>query len=447
MEVEVASKEFIKPSRPTPNHLKIHKLSLLDQFLRSLYIPLVLFYTVNEAEEAIRKAKHILPLLKQSLSETLALFYPLAGKINDGLSIECDDEGALFVEARADFPLLLLLHQPDLETIAKLLPCPAAWTEAKAGDRVVMVQATAFACGGVAVSVLISHAAADCASFSTFLKGWAAMACKSGGAPSPNFEASSRFIPSKGLAEEDSMSAIYLPFLKTSRCGTRRFIFDSSAMARLKAKATNSQVQNPTRVEVVTALMRKSVVAALNKVSNLEKPVGVILPLNIRRRAVPSFPDDSMGNYVWVMTVLCSPEEKDNSLPDLISHYREIKDKVDGPFVKGFVGDGGLVMLRNAIREIGESFTSVQDQVTITSWCNFGHYEIDFGWGTPAWVSMVGLTEEIQNRPMNFVTLLDTKSRKGVEAWVFMGEQELHVLEQNEELLEFASVNPSTLEI
>lgn len=218
-------------------------------------------------------------------------------------------------------------------------------------------------------------------------------------------------------------------------------------MARLKAKATNLQVQNPTRVEVVTALMRKSIVAALNKVSNLEKPVGVILPLNIRRRAVPSFPDDSMGNYVWVMTVLCSPEEKDNSLPDLISRYREIKDKVDGPFVKGFVGDGGLVMLRNSVREIGESFTGVQDQVTITSWCNFGHYEIDFGWGRPAWVSMVGFTEEIQNRPTNFVTLLDTKSRKGVEAWVFMGDQELHVLEQNEELLEFASVNPSTLEI
>ncbi|KAF8040605.1 hypothetical protein BT93_B2735 [Corymbia citriodora subsp. variegata] len=172
MEVEVVSKEFVKSSRPTPNHLKIHKLSLLDQFVPTNYVPLVLFYTIEEADRATTTPTRIVQLLKQSLSETLMLFYPLAGKINgDGLSIECDDEGVLLVEARAKFTLSRLLHRPDFKTIGKLLPCTAAWRRAGAGDRVAMVQATAFPCGGVAVGVLVSHATMDCASFTTFLKG------------------------------------------------------------------------------------------------------------------------------------------------------------------------------------------------------------------------------------------------------------------------------------
>ena len=48
MEVEIISSESIKPSSPTPKHLKTHKLSLLDQFIPSIYIPMVLFYTFDD---------------------------------------------------------------------------------------------------------------------------------------------------------------------------------------------------------------------------------------------------------------------------------------------------------------------------------------------------------------------------------------------------------------
>ncbi|KAH1121473.1 hypothetical protein J1N35_004633 [Gossypium stocksii] len=40
-------------------------------------------------------------LLKESLSETFTLFYTLAGKIKGHLSIDCNDEGAYYVEARS----------------------------------------------------------------------------------------------------------------------------------------------------------------------------------------------------------------------------------------------------------------------------------------------------------------------------------------------------------
>ncbi|KAK3425033.1 hypothetical protein EUGRSUZ_F01762 [Eucalyptus grandis] len=447
MEVVVVSREFVKPYSPTPNHLKIHKLSLLDQFVPTLYVPLVLFYTIEEADRAATTPSRMIQLLKQSLSETLPLFYPLAGKINgDGLSIECDDEGVLLVEARAEFALSRLLHRPDFETVRKFLPCAAAWRRVEVGDRVAMIQATAFPCGGVVVGVLISHAAADGASFATFLKGWAAAARKTGEAPRPSFDASTLFIQNKAFSEEDTFFGV-CP-VNRGRYGTRRLVFDASTMARLKAEAANVGVQNPTRAEVVTALICKSLTATMTKVSGLDKPVVFTNAVNLRRRAVPNFHDDSMGNYVWLPTFLCPLEEKDyDGLPSLIGWLREAKSKIDGEFVRGLEGDGGFNALQDALGEMREFLARTDRLVTFSSWCNFGHYEIDFGWGRPAWVSPVGFPEESGNLIVNTVLLLDTRCRKGIEAWVFIDEQELEVLEQNEELTEYASINPPVSEI
>ncbi|XP_018731299.2 stemmadenine O-acetyltransferase [Eucalyptus grandis] len=219
-------------------------------------------------------------------------------------------------------------------------------------------------------------------------------------------------------------------------------------MARLKAETANVGVQNPTRTEVVTALMCNSLTARMTKVSGLDKPVVFTNAVNLRRRAVPNFHDDSMGNYVWLPTILCPLEEKDyDGLPSLIGWLREAKRKIDGEFVRGLEGDGGLNALQDALGEMRESLARTDRLVTFSSWCNFGHYEIDFGWGRPAWVSPVGFPEESGNFIVNTVLLLDTRCRKGVEAWVFMDEQELEVLEQDEELTEYASINPPVSEI
>jgi shikimate O-hydroxycinnamoyltransferase len=73
MEVKMISKECIKPSSPTPPNLKTHRLSLLDQFGSSGYIPVIFFYPMNQstsnaAVDIVSQRSHS---LKQSLSETL----------------------------------------------------------------------------------------------------------------------------------------------------------------------------------------------------------------------------------------------------------------------------------------------------------------------------------------------------------------------------------------
>ncbi|GKV53538.1 hypothetical protein SLEP1_g60059 [Rubroshorea leprosula] len=71
--VEINTKEIIKPSSPTPPHLRVLTLSYFDQFAPDLYLSLVLFYT------KIRDTRETSQRLKSSLSQVLTDFYPFSG--------------------------------------------------------------------------------------------------------------------------------------------------------------------------------------------------------------------------------------------------------------------------------------------------------------------------------------------------------------------------------
>ncbi|KAL3825726.1 hypothetical protein ACJIZ3_021755 [Penstemon smallii] len=84
----------------------------------------------------------------------------------------------------------------------------------------------------------------------------------------------------------------------------------------------------------------------------------------------------------------------------------------------------------------------------VTSLCNSGLHELDFGWQNPIWAS-VGNADA--DNPLliggKLVFLMDTRSGKGIEAWVALREEVMTVLEKDPKLLAFASVNPSPLKI
>lgn len=111
--MEIISKEFIKPVSPTPNHLKSYEYSILDQFAPSNYIPILLYYhppppSLQENNHMINSSR--LKHLKKSLSEILARYYFLAGRLrNDTASVDCNDEGVPFLEA--------FVHNQRLEDI------------------------------------------------------------------------------------------------------------------------------------------------------------------------------------------------------------------------------------------------------------------------------------------------------------------------------------------
>ncbi|WJX47042.1 shikimate O-hydroxycinnamoyltransferase [Trifolium repens] len=93
MEMELVSRETIKPSSPTPSHLRIYPLSFLDNIAVRKYIPLLYFY--NQTKDNDQNFK--ISQLRKSLSQLLSKYYPFAGRLEDKITIECNDHGVSFL--------------------------------------------------------------------------------------------------------------------------------------------------------------------------------------------------------------------------------------------------------------------------------------------------------------------------------------------------------------
>ncbi|XP_059459549.1 stemmadenine O-acetyltransferase-like [Corylus avellana] len=451
MEVEIISKQCIKPSSPTPPNLKTYKLSLLDQVHSSIYIPVTLYYPMNESTSHSVNVADIISqrsqLLKQSLSENLTRFYPLAGKVKDELTIDCNDEGVFYLEGYSKCHLIDCIREPDIVSLNQLFPQEMTFQDPVEGDYVALIKVTSFACGGFAIGVLVCHMVADGTAFSAFLNGWAAIARKASELVYPNFDAPSIFPQNDAFSKEAAMTTFAKAY-KSGRCVVTRVVFDGSAVASLKAKATSSSVSNPTRVEVVSALLWKSIMTALKATSGVQKPNYLTHSVNFRRRADPQFADSSMGNLFWGAGALCTAEKTD--LAYMVSKLREAIVKVSADFVKSLQGEGGFSNLCEVMKATTEELSSIESSfgmnfIAVTSWCNFGIYDIDFGWGKPMWVSGVGSSGDTESVFPTSLILMDTRSGDGVEAWVTLNKEEKNALAQDKELLAFASLDPSPL--
>lgn len=76
-----------------------------------------------------------------------------------------------------------------------------------------------------------------------------------------------------------------------------------------------------------------------------------------------------------------------------------------------------------------------------TSWLTFGYVEIDYGWGKPVWVGVMG--EVGSGRKLTM--LQKTIRGNGIEAWVTLDEKVMDILEHDPEFLAFATLNPGAL--
>ncbi|CAE6194649.1 unnamed protein product [Arabidopsis arenosa] len=325
MKVETIGKEIIKPSSPTPNNLRTLQLSIYDHILPPVYTVAFLFYTKND----LISREHTSHKLKTSLSETLTKFYPLSGRIN-GVTIDCNDEGAIFVDARVN--------------------------------------------NCMAIGICISHKIADATSISTFIQSWAAMARGEAGdeVAGPEFAAANFYPPANEAF---------------------KFPVDELAEA----------VDRPTRVESVTALLWKGFVAAASSTTTTCDLKVLIQPVNLRSK-IPSLLSQSLVGNVMFSSVVLS------------------------------VGQQGEVKIEEAMSY------ETHEPYTVSSWCKLPLYEASFGWGSSVWV-----TGNIAPAFGNLAMLVDSKDKKGIEAFVTLPEENMLSFEQNPELLAFASLNPSVL--
>ncbi|KAH7521759.1 stemmadenine O-acetyltransferase [Ziziphus jujuba] len=427
MKVQIIHRETIKPSSPTPHHLKTHKLCLVDQLAPVMYVPLLLFYPNSNGLSISEKTK----LLRNTLSQTLTLFYPLAGRIStDFSSIDCNDNGAEFIEAKTNCKMAKIMEKPDEYYLRQFL---AAEPESKEASKsyLLLVQATFFQCGGMVIGLSFSHNAMDAASLSTFLNTWSAIALESGEFSVPEFGAG-LLLPPADLSnninsEPPSVELVHGNFT------TRRFVFEPEKIASLQSIAASEKAKNPTRVEAVCALIWKSAIqASRSNRGNSVRPSVFCQTMNLRWRTIPPLAKNIIGNLVANFTTVV--EESEIDLENLVAKLREGIEEVKESYGRGL----DVKEVQKALEKCGNLIKKDGiDNYNCTSWCRFPFYKADFGWGKPDWVSICKMEFK------NFVFMIDTKDGDGIEAWLILSEEDMELVERNQELLAFALLNPS----
>ncbi|OVA20490.1 Transferase [Macleaya cordata] len=436
MKVQIISRDTIKPSCPTPLHLRSFKLSLLDQLAPPIYVPIILFYAIdhNDKRRTIEDIEKCRSRLKKSLSETLTRFYPLAGRIKQDVSIDCNDDGVVYLDAFVNCKLSEVVNkQPDVDVLKLLFPCEpySNWTgsQSSSGSEVVLlVQVNVFDCGGIAIALCISHKIADASSLTTFVNAWASTARGSGQTVGSRFEFVSLFSPM-------DLGFNTTTWIAKERVVTKRFVFDASKIAALRTNyACNAScVENPTRFEVVSAFMLRRLIEVTR--ARKEPVLGsyvASIAVNLRGRTVPPLPHQSFGNNcITSLTKFWTNECEKKNWINLVSGLRDAIRKIDNDFIRKLEYE-----YLNFVKENTEKLSDDQVEVVklcFTSWCKFPYYEVNFGWGKPEWVSTITVPFK------NVVVFMDTKSGDGIEAWLNMLEEDMAEFERDSEILDFDS--------
>ncbi|KAB1203561.1 Vinorine synthase [Morella rubra] len=241
MEVEIISREFIKPTSPTPPAMKTYEVSLLDRLIPPLYVPVILFYPMDQSTGLAARKRTITQAIPiRNLNSLL----PSCGKN----------------------------HRQSLYRFLRE-SCHGT------GEQLCS--------GGIAIGVLFAYR--DGTALSVFLR-------------------------------------------LGSHMPTRRIVFDASAIASLKAKASSSSVPKPSRVEVVSAFLWKCISAAYQAKSGINRPTLITHAVNLRPRSIPPFKQSSMGNLIWSAGALCTSEE--GALPYRVTKIREAVAKINAELVK-----------------------------------------------------------------------------------------------------------------
>ncbi|KAF3622412.1 hypothetical protein FXO38_31307 [Capsicum annuum] len=439
--MELISQEFIKPVSPTPNHLKSFEYSICDQFALSNHIPILLYYPAL-SDDNIQESKAInssrLKRLKKSLSEILAHYYPLAGRLrsNNSTSVDCNDEGVPFIEAfMHNRRLEDILNNPDenYNTAKSFLPLTF---ESFPPSFLLLVQVTSFECGGIVVGVSVTHKILDMSSVITFLTDWATLA-RQDDDPNTNFMHPqlvplAKFFPPRNNVP--SVSIIAEASLTKEPCRINIYVFNPSSIANLKIKATSENITTPSRVDVVTSIMWKCLTAYSNRSSVLTYNV------NLRKRVSPPMHAHHIGNFIGFAVASKQRSEKD--MADIVISLRKGLFELENKYVKRLNGNQDeaidiiLEMLRDYLSSMAASINDDVDLYQLTSWCGFSFYDVDFGWGKPI------LFSSIPAKCKNILALIDTKDG-GVKVYICLSEEDMKMLEKNTELLTYATLEAS----
>ncbi|KAK9206024.1 hypothetical protein WN943_016295 [Citrus x changshan-huyou] len=287
------------------------------------------------------------------------------------------------------------------------------------------IQINHFASGGVAIGFNFRHIVADATASIGFIKNWAKL----------NSSDDNSIINYKHVVVDCTDT---FPRNKEIPSYARRI--------NEWQRAPECVTKSLSRFEAVCGLIWGALIA-MDREKNIDSTSTILsIPVNLRNRMNPLLPEDCIGNLFHSVTCAANNEAGDGHRDKsaLARNVHESKKMVGDDFVRKVYQDGGVVFVNQYKEAVEELLKNGTNNDTSNSVRLFGfsgpiglqYYEIDFGWGKPVWVTSA-------MRMHNTAMLLDTRDGKGVEAWVGLPINDMPKLEQDPDILTYASFTPS----
>nr|GMD81468.1 vinorine synthase-like [Ipomoea batatas] len=376
--------ERIRPSSPTPQNLRTYKLSLLDQLINRLYVPLLSFYNNSPGD-------HDLDQLKKSLSRALSYIYPFAGRLKDGKTIDCNDEGADFVAAQVENKMSEVIQYPRLDRLRMLFPCSPYPEVVDSTIPLLAVQVTRFSCGGSANT-----------------RGLVV-------------DASTTFVPTDLLSSLTALTDRN-QIMVAEKYVTKRFIFRGSTVNTIRDRYTQPE-HRPSRVVALAAFLWAAVIRATREVDQDFKTHTLTMSMDLRKRFNPPFPTYCLGSINQVVGAGWERgnEGKESSAAVdggvLVRKVQEAISKIDDNYIQKMHIEGGYLKELMAISNSFSVDKKHNKGLNISSWCKVPFYEVDFGWGKPRWISTILVLKDLAI----FMDMDDG----GVEVWLGLPQERI----------------------
>ncbi|KAM3693954.1 hypothetical protein ACJW31_07G024300 [Castanea mollissima] len=389
----------VKPAEPTWNGPQ--PLSELDQVGTTTHVSTIYFY--RPTQNWLSPPDTITNTLKESLSKALVPFYPIAGRLRwigkGRLQINCNAEGVQFFEAESE---------SKLEDFGDFSPCPEYEYLIPSVDYSVpihempllLVQLTKFMCGGISLSLLVSHAVVDGPSALHFFSEWARIArgeplgtspfhdrrvLRAGDPPraSPCIDHEGFIQPPLLLGKLDSLEE------RKKKTTVAILKLTKTQVEKLKKMANEDQSSDLergyTRYETLAGHIWRCACKA-RKHGN-EQPTALGVCVDSRRRMSTPLPIGYFGNAT--LDVIATSRAGDlmyKPLSYASSRIREAIKKVNDEFV-----NSGIDFLKNQrdltpfqdIHSVGSTQGPFygNPNLGVVSWLTIPIYGLDFGWG------------------------------------------------------------------
>ncbi|CAB4287393.1 unnamed protein product [Prunus armeniaca] len=392
--------------RPTNHNDQLsHRIELTPWDLRLIQLDYIQKGLLFQKPAELEQSNSLIQHLQATLSQTLNIFYPLAGRLavieNEDnttcFSINCNGDGALFVHAAADgvkvADVLDSVYVPD-DIVNNLFSMKEAWNYEGISKPLLAAQVTELV-DGIFIGCSINHTAADGTSFWHFFNTWSEIS-RLGGydkiyKPHP--------VLGRQFHEEVIDLPIHLPSSYVNEIKSKQLIighgsssdslrrvvfhFPKEKVAWLKSKANAEMgtIDSNISISSLQALMAHLWRAITRgRHLNPDQEVAYRIAVGLRQRLNPPLPKEYLGNALLGVIVKCTAGELlEHGLGWAASQINKTIASLTAEEARKYMEDWvkAPTFLSNVLREP----TNVE--LITGSSPRFNVYGNDFGWGRP----------------------------------------------------------------